>query len=172
MAPMFGWFSWSDLISTPALSSAILVGAGLAMNWRSLHIAGEHAHHVRIWGALSVAVFLFAWVSGAIQNHSSLVTINAAENRADGSQKKLEEISSGISKIEQLVVPTGKPTPNEVLAAAAAKIIDQDKRIGELETLSADREIPQDVRDKIVALLRDAGPHSQGSSVLNECLGF
>jgi hypothetical protein len=158
--PVLPELNFADFISTQALSSAVLVGAGLAMNWRSLHIGGEHSGHVRRWGLLSIAVFAFAWVTGAIQNHNAVVAVNDATNRAEVSDSKLLAIQSGISKIEGLVMPTGKPTPDEVLAAAAAKILEQGQKISELEKREADRDIPKDAKAAIVAILRSAGPHT------------
>jgi hypothetical protein len=133
-------FEWGDFFSLHALLAAFGWTVATAMAIRHLHVVEQNRLLSVILIGLCIAGIVGSLVEGARES---------AERRL---------VVDGIGKIQE-TIKSGNQSPDQILAAAASKLIEQGKRITELEQKNADRDIPDDMRNQMVALLKTVGPY-------------
>lgn len=107
----------------------------------------------RIWIVAIVILGLLASAGTVWQQSVS----DAKQKEADN---KTEKFLGEIDQIKALIPSKSNSTPDEILSAAATKILEQDKRIADLEKKTADRTMPEQLTSDILKVLRNAGVHT------------
>jgi hypothetical protein len=116
----------SDFESWPVLVQAGLVGVGVAMSWRGLHLSGDRGRLRLLWGALSVGSFIAALFVGAVANHDSAKLISDAQTDRTTAVNNLSDIKSSLEIIQDAmtkIAGAAKVDPNQSAQALADQII-------------------------------------------------
>jgi hypothetical protein len=138
-------FDWSDLLSLHALFAAGDWGITSIMTISGLHFAQPDRVRSLVLIFICGIIFIVAMVEGA-REHKDART----------AQEQGKDIKKGLDKIQD-TLGANNATPDQILSAAAAKILDQQKQIDELRR---GRQINNAAQERVVKELSALAPHA------------